>query len=71
MVDSEIEEYLVRLDNEVLQFKEALFGMTWHMRGGVTMNDLLHNYSNEDIEIISKIIDEHINLTKETRMPLL
>lgn len=71
MTDSQIEEYLVRLDNEVLNFKEKLFNISWYMRGGVTMHELLHVYSDDDIEILDNIIKEHIDLTKETRMPLL
>ena len=55
MTDSEIEEYLVRLDNEVLSFKEHLFNISWHMRGGVTMHELLHVYSDDDISIMNNI----------------
>jgi hypothetical protein len=71
MTDSEIEEYLVRLDNEVLSFKDRLFNISWHMRGGVTMHELLHIYSEDDLEILDNIIKQHINLTKEIQMPLL
>lgn len=71
MSDNDIEEYLVRLDNEVLHFKDQLFRISWHMRGGVNINDLLHTYSYEDIEILNNIIKEHIDLTKETQLPLL
>ena len=71
MNNSEIEEYLVRLDNEVLQFKQELFRISWHMRGGVNVNDLFHRYSNDDIELLQNIIKEHVELTKETKMPLL
>lgn len=48
-----------------------LFRISWHMRGGVNVTDLFHNYSNDDIEIMSNIINEHVKLTKETQMPLL
>jgi len=41
------------------------------MRGGVTINDLLHVYSHEDREMIYNVINENIEMTKETRMPLL
>lgn len=71
MSNSDIEEYLVRLDNEVLQYKDQLFRISWHMRGGINVNDLFHTYSVEDIELINNIIKEHINLTKETQLPLL
>jgi hypothetical protein len=41
------------------------------MRGGVTVNDLLFNYSAEDREFIYNVINENIENTKESRMPLL
>lgn len=71
MTNSEIEEYLVGLDHEVLRFKEDLFRISWHMRGGVNVNDLLHTYSQEDIDIMNVIINEHIELTKDTRMAII
>ena len=71
MNNNEIEEYLVRLDNEVIQIKEDIYRISWHMRGGVKAEDLFHKYSNDDIEILNAIIAEHVKLTKETQMPLL
>lgn len=41
------------------------------MRGGVTMDELLHLYSFEDRDMIYNVINENIETTKETRMPLL
>lgn len=41
------------------------------MRGGVSVNDLLHTYSHDDREMINKIINENIEATKEAQMPLL
>ena len=41
------------------------------MRGGVTVNDLLHRYSHDDILVFSKIISENIENTKNSHMPLL
>lgn len=40
------------------------------MRGGVTINDLLHVYSHEDLAILYDIIKENIQNSKEARMPL-
>lgn len=70
MSQAEIEEYLVRLDNEVLDYKEELFRISWFMRGGVNVNDLFHCYSAEDIKLMSKIIKENIEATKNSQMPL-
>jgi hypothetical protein len=41
------------------------------MRGGVSVNDLLHVYSFYDRELIYKVINENIENTKETNLPLL
>jgi hypothetical protein len=41
------------------------------MRGGVSSHDLLHEYSVEDRQIISEIIKENIEATKNAKMPLL
>jgi hypothetical protein len=41
------------------------------MRGGVNINDLFDRYSTEDIEIISTIVNENIEATKKSQMPLI
>lgn len=41
------------------------------MRGGVTINELLYVLSFEDREMIYNVINENIETTKETRMPLI
>jgi hypothetical protein len=41
------------------------------MRGGVSINDLLYNLSHEDRMIMYNVIEENIEMTKVSRMPLL
>lgn len=41
------------------------------MRGGVTMQELLHVYSNDDRTAMMTVIKENIDLTKTTQLPLL
>jgi hypothetical protein len=69
--DDQISEYLIRLENEVKQFKQTLFRTSWYMRGGVTMEDLLHTYSFEDREMLYGIIKENINTTQETKLAII
>ena len=45
--------------------------MSWYMRGGVTVDQLLHQYSAEDRSIMTVVINENIEATKATQMPLL
>lgn len=70
MSNKEIEEYLIRLEEEILDFKEELFRIAWYMRGGVNVNDLFQIYSFEDIKIIASIIKENVENTKAAGMPL-
>lgn len=71
MPNSDIEDYLKTLDDQARGIKEEIFRLAWYMRGGVTSQDLFHNYSFEDRSIISVIIKENIELTKKSGMPLL
>jgi hypothetical protein len=67
----EIEQQLIRLDTQIKVFKQELFRISWYMRGGVTVEELLHLYSHEDRDMIYNVIKENIETTKETQMPLL
>jgi hypothetical protein len=67
----EIQEKLIGLEKETKRFKEDLFRISWYMRGGVTVNDLLTVYSAEDREFMYTIINENIEATKISQMPLL
>jgi hypothetical protein len=67
----EIEEKLVRLDQEIKEFKQELFKISWYMRGGVTVNDLLSIYGYEDREAIYNIIKENIENTTKSGLPLI
>jgi hypothetical protein len=40
------------------------------MRGGVTMHELLHVYSRDDLDILQEIIKENIENTKNSGLPL-
>ena len=66
-----IQERLVRLDNQVKDFKQELFRISWYMRGGVSVNDLMDRYSFDDRETMYEIIKDNIEATKESQMPLL
>jgi len=41
------------------------------MRGSFSYEDLMFRISNEDREILNRIIKENIQATNDTRMPLL
>ena len=64
-------EYLVRLENEIKEFKFSLYKISWYMRGGVTINDLLDRYSYDDRTVMYDVIDENIKSSQENQMPLI
>ena len=66
-----IEEYLVRLENEIKEFKTELVRISWYMRGGVTVDQLLHQYSYDDRKSMYEVVKENVDISKETNMPLL
>ncbi len=41
------------------------------MRGGVTVDQLLHQYSHDDRSTMYAVVKENVELSKETNMPLL
>jgi hypothetical protein len=71
MSASDIETYLIRLDKEIQEFKNELSRISWYMRGGVTVQELLHVYSADDRDSFYSVIKENIDMTKETKMPLI
>jgi len=62
---------VIRLEEEVKQFKQELFKLSWYMRGGVSVNDLLHVYGFEDREAIYAVIKENIEITNDSGLPLI
>ena len=48
-----------------------MFRIAWFMRGGVNVNDLFDRYTHEDLSMITEIIKENIETTKQSQLPLL
>lgn len=42
--------------------------LSWYMRGGVTLIDIM-NMSSKEIDVLNKIIDENLETTKKIKMP--
>jgi hypothetical protein len=69
--NSDIKQFLENYEIESKQIKDEIFRISWYMRGGVSSQDLFYLYSYEDRQIISEIIKENIEATKNTKMPLI
>ena len=57
-------------DKEVSDIKRICMKLTWYMRGGTSYTDVL-NMSYAEREMINKLVEENIELTKKTQMPFI
>jgi hypothetical protein len=63
-----IEEAVKAYELESKALKDELFRICWYMRGSISYTESLM-LSHEEREIISKIIEKNLEITKESQMP--
>lgn len=71
MSNSDIEQYIKRLELHTKAIKDEIFRISWYMRGGVSSHDLFYVYSPEDRKIMGDIIKENIETTKQSKLALI
>ena len=71
MSDSDIQSYVKNLEEITKNIKDEIFRISWYMRGGVTADQLLYQYSTEDRAIMNSIIKDNIEATKKSGMSLI
>lgn len=64
----EILEEVKVLDQESKQLKFELTKMCWHMRGGLSYEEA-YFLGHEEREVIAKVIEENLEITKKTQLP--
>ena len=63
-----IEAMVKSYDKNTKAIKEELLKLCWYMRGGIDYN-LAHLLTPEDREIIGKIVEDNLAVTKESGLP--
>lgn len=66
--EEEIGKYLDGLDKESRAIKKEILELCWYMRGGLTYDEGMQ-LSDNDKKIISEIVTDHLEVTKDTKMP--
>lgn len=66
--EEEIGNYLDGLDKESRAIKKEVLELCWYMRGGLTYDEGMQ-LGDQDKKIISEIVNDHLEVTKETKMP--
>lgn len=69
--DSELDSLVKKYEQDVKNIKHQIYKISWYMRGGVSANDLFYNSDLDDLEILSDIVKENIETSKQTKMPLI
>jgi len=59
---------LERMEKESKAFKDNIIRMSWYMRGGMTVADLMEASAAER-EVINKLIKENLDTTKKSGLP--
>ena len=67
---SEIVAYTNRMDDEAKALTKEILRIAWQMRGGINLNEA-YMLTHEDRELITEIIKENIQITKESQMPFI
>jgi hypothetical protein len=68
MSNDAIVELLEKYDSEARAIKHEALRAAWSMRGGLSYDDAMH-LSQTEREIVSDIIKENMEITKDTKLP--
>jgi hypothetical protein len=68
MTNEEIQTLVSDMETESKALRKDLYKMAWFMRGSISI-DQAFSMDYEDRAIVSKIIEENLETTKETQLP--
>lgn len=60
--------FLEQFDKESKAFRDDALRMTWYMRGGITYDDAMC-LSQQERELINKIVKDNMETTKKSGLP--
>lgn len=66
--NEEIVELIQSYEKQSKALKKSILQMAWHMRGGISLDEL-YELGYSDRVMIAALIDEHIEITKDSGMP--
>ena len=68
MSPDEVGKLIDQMEQDCTSIRANALKMAWYMRGGASYNDIL-NMSINERQAITKIIEENLETTKNTKMP--
>ena len=64
----QIESLILEFEKDTKAIKQELLKLCWYMRGGLSYNDSFL-LTIEDKELITKLIEENLKITKDSGLP--
>lgn len=64
----QINQLVQDMDKETKALKEEIFRLCWYMRGGLTLSEA-YEMEISDREIIAKIVESNLEITKSSGLP--
>lgn len=68
LTDTEIEQELDNMDNDIKSLRDEALRICWYMRGSISYSDAMM-LSSSDRTTISKIIKDNMETTHKTGLP--
>ena len=65
---SQVEELLNQMEGEANELRRQGLKMSWYMRGGATYDDVM-NMSHAERTMISELIKDNLETTKNSKLP--
>lgn len=63
-----IQKLIENYEKSIKEIKKNAISMAWHMRGGMSYEDIM-NMSADERQQINELIESNIETTKKTQMP--
>jgi hypothetical protein len=63
-----VEDLLNQMEREANELKRQGLKMSWYMRGGATYDDVM-NMSHQERQMISELIKDNLETTKNSKLP--
>lgn len=64
----QIDDFVATFDKDTKAIKSELLRICWHMRGGISYQEA-HMLTQDERDLVAKLVEEHMNVTQETGMP--
>ena len=69
--DEGVNSLAKEMEADIKSIKDNAYRMSWYMRGGAPIDQLLSNTDLEDMDIMQRIVKDNIENTKNSKMPLI